>query len=57
MKSIIVGERAKREKHSQVCSLEIHDIYIFVVQRVSARSTCPMHCPDNCSPLAVGKRS
>ena len=26
----IVGERAKRARHSQVCSIENHDIYIIV---------------------------
>ena len=26
----IIGERAKRARHSQVCSIENHDIYIIV---------------------------
>ena len=27
---MIIGERAKRARHSQVCSIENHDIYIIV---------------------------
>ena len=28
--SVIIGKRAKRARHSQVCSIEIRNIYMYV---------------------------
>ena len=38
--SILVGERAKQARHSQVCSIENQDIYIIV--RMYVCHICPL---------------
>ena len=30
---MLIGERAKRARHSQVCSIENRDIYIYIIVR------------------------